>query len=169
MGPVPEKTASLNVRSNERERLVGKTVIDNRAIARDYYTPRFFYAREKAIMGTTILLDKFGKSYPNWNNYQFRHKQWGLIYDDQVEMGIEMSRYERMEREHDARQPFVEQDLIDALEANVCRSYRQLSKHINSWCAPSTVEICCSKITAATIFTLKILNPAYLLKIERSK
>ncbi len=46
-----------------------------------------------------------------------------------------------MEREHDARQPFVEQDLIGALQANVYRSYRQLSKHINGWCASSTIEI----------------------------
>jgi hypothetical protein len=45
-----------------------------------------------------------------------------------------------MEREHDARQPFVKQDLIEALQANVGRSYRQLSKHINGWCATSTVE-----------------------------
>ncbi len=85
-------------------------------------------------------VDKYGKTYPNWNNYQTRYKQWGLIFDDQVKMGIEMTRNERMEREHDARQPFVEQDLIEALQANVCRSYRQLAKHINSWCAASTVE-----------------------------
>ncbi len=56
-------------------------------------------------------------------------------------MGTDMSRYERMERERDARQPFVEQDLIEALQANVCRSYTQLANHINSWCAASIVEI----------------------------
>ncbi len=155
LGPVPEKSASMNDRSYQRDGSVGRTAIDNRAIARDFYTPRFFYAREKAI-GNTILLDKFGKSYPTWNNYQTRHKQWGLIFDDQVEMGIEMSRYERMEREHDARQPFVEQDLIEALQANVCRSYMQLSKHINSWCAPSTVEIWLKNHTSYHIYAKNI-------------
>ncbi len=46
-----------------------------------------------------------------------------------------------MDREHDALQPFVEKDLIEALQSNVCTAFRQLSKHINSWCAPSTWEI----------------------------
>jgi hypothetical protein len=153
VGPVSDKSASQNDPTTERERSIGRTAIDNRAIARDFYTPRFFFAREKA-MGTTILLDKYGKSYPNWNNYQFRHKEWGKIYDDQVEMGIEMTRYERMEREHDARQPFVEQDLIEALQANVCRSYRQLSKHINSWCA--TREIWLKSHKSYHIYTKNI-------------
>jgi hypothetical protein len=47
-------------------------------------------------------------------------------YDDQIKMGVDMRRYERMEREHDARQPYMEQDLIEALRGNVCRSYTQL-------------------------------------------
>jgi hypothetical protein len=45
-----------------------------------------------------------------------------------------------MAREHDARQPFIEEELLDALKNNVCTSYRQLSKHINGWCAAATVE-----------------------------
>ncbi len=90
-------------------------------------------------MGTTILLDKNGEQYPGWTNYQTHHKQWGLIYDEELKMGTDLSRYERMEREHDARQPFVEAELIEALQGNVCKSYRQLAKHINSWCAASTV------------------------------
>ncbi len=89
-------------------------------------------------METTILLDKFGQQSPGWTNYQTRHKQWRLIYDEEMKMGTDLSRYERMEREHDARQPFVEA----ALQGNVCRSYRQLAKHINSWCAAnSTVKL----------------------------
>jgi hypothetical protein len=92
-------------------------------------------------MGTTTLLDKAGNMHPGWTNYQTRHKHWGVVFDDEVEKGTDMSRYERMEREHDARQPYVEQDLVDAIQANVCRSYRQLSRHINGWCAASTVEI----------------------------
>jgi hypothetical protein len=136
MGPISQKESSTKSKPPE----AGKTSIDNRAIARDYYTPRFFFAREKA-MGTTILLDKTGAQYPGWTTYQTRHKQWGLIFDEEFKMGTNMSRYERMEREHDARQPFVADELIEALQSNVCRSYRQLSRHINSWCAASTIEL----------------------------
>jgi hypothetical protein len=46
-----------------------------------------------------------------------------------------------MAREHDARQPFTEEELLDALKGNVCTSsYRQLAKHVNGWCAAATVE-----------------------------
>jgi hypothetical protein len=139
-GSIADKKLAELVRTEGTSVALPKTAIDNRSIARDFYTPRFFFPREKA-MGTTILLDKNGNMYPGWTTYQTRHKQWGLIYDDEVKKGTDMSRYERMEREHDARQPFVQQDLIEALQANVCRSYRQLSRHINGWCAASTVEI----------------------------
>jgi hypothetical protein len=118
----------------------GLTAIDNRANSRTFYTPRFFFAREK-VMGNETLKDEDGKALPGWETYQTRYSHWGKVYDAEILKGTDLSRYERMEREHDARQPFAERDLVQALEANVCRSYRQLSKHINGWCAPSTVEV----------------------------
>ncbi len=49
-----------------------------------------------------------------------------------------MSYYLRLAREHDERQPFVMQDILDALiEGHSCHSYRALSKHINDWCSHS--------------------------------
>jgi hypothetical protein len=59
MGPSSEKESS----NTPYQPVAGKTSIDNQAIARDFYTPRFFFAREKA-MGATILLDKNGEQYP---------------------------------------------------------------------------------------------------------
>ncbi len=85
-------------------------------------------------MGNTILLDKNGAQYPGWETYQTRHKQWGIIYDGELQMGTDMTRYERMEREHDARQPFIAEELIEALQSNVCRSYRNQKTII--LCAP---------------------------------
>ncbi len=153
-GSISEKTLPKDVR-NDDSRAFGRTAIDSRAVARDYYNPRFFFAREKA-MGTTILLDKNGNMHPGWTTYQTRHKHWDLIYADEFEKGTDRSRYERMEREHDAHQPFVEQDLIEALQANVCKSYRQLSKHINGWCAASTVEIWLKHHTSYHIYAKNI-------------
>ncbi len=37
--------------------------------------------------------------------------------------------------------PSLLTELIEALQGNICRSYRQLVKHVNSWCAASTVEL----------------------------
>ena len=45
-----------------------------------------------------------------------------------------------MAREHDGRQPFIQEELLDALKHNVCTSYRQLAKHINGWCTSATIE-----------------------------
>ncbi len=52
----------------------------------------------------------------------------------------DLSVYERMAREHLNRQPTIAEDLVEALKANVCRSYRALSKVINGWCSPVTIE-----------------------------
>ena len=46
----------------------------------------------------------------------------------------------RLAREHDERQPYIQDDLLDALHRNNCSSYRALSMHVNGWCAPSTIE-----------------------------
>ncbi len=92
MGTALERANSKPAHLKHYHPEAGKTAIDNRVIARDYYTPRFFFAREQA-MGTTILLDKYGARYPGWDTYQTRHKQWGLIYDDEMKKGTDMSRY----------------------------------------------------------------------------
>ena len=39
-----------------------------------------------------------------------------------------------MERQHDARQPFIEDELIQGIISYNCVSYRQLALHINNWC-----------------------------------
>jgi hypothetical protein len=45
-----------------------------------------------------------------------------------------MTEYQRMAREHDSRQMFIENELIDAINSYSCVTYRQLSGHINHWC-----------------------------------
>jgi hypothetical protein len=68
---------------------------------------------------------------------------WKKVYDAHMagdcEIIIEedMHEYERIANEHDARQPFIEEELIQAIQAIKQYSditYRQLSGHINNWC-----------------------------------
>jgi hypothetical protein len=54
-----------------------------------------------------------------------------------VAEGGDVNMYTRMAREHDERQPYVQEDLLEALHRNNCTSYRALAMHINGWCAPS--------------------------------
>ncbi len=44
-----------------------------------------------------------------------------------------MEEYKRMEREHDSRQPFIEDELIEGIKSYSCVTYRQLAGHINHW------------------------------------
>ena len=71
-----------------------------------------------------------------------RQKYWGAVYDERVNRGEIDEREEdhRLAREHVARQPSIEEDILEALRANVCTSYRSLSRYINGWCTASTIE-----------------------------
>ena len=95
------------------------SVIESRTAASNMYTPRYFYVKE-AIMCD----DKSGYGL----NHAGRIMRLGKKFDALVERNGDISRWERQAREHDARFPFIKQELIDALEAQVCRSYRQLSR-----------------------------------------
>jgi hypothetical protein len=51
-----------------------------------------------------------------------------------------MNTRERIATEHDARQPFIEYELIEAIKQYNCVTYRQLSGHINHWCQHCCIE-----------------------------
>jgi hypothetical protein len=78
------------------------TAIDNRGIATEWYTPRFFCAREKAMaMAQEILYlyDAKGAPLDGWESYQRRFGHWGKAWDDLIgNNDFEPSRYERMAR-----------------------------------------------------------------------
>jgi hypothetical protein len=71
---------------------------------------------------------------------------WNKIYDAfmagecDVTLDKDMHEYERIAKEHDARQPFIEDEMIEAIKQYNCVTYQQLSAHINHWC-----QHCCSE------------------------
>ncbi len=84
------------------------TAIDNRGIASEWHTPRFFNAREKA-MSREMLCDANGLSLDGcWDSYQRRFGHWGKDWDEQITIShFEQARFLCMAREHDARQPLL--------------------------------------------------------------
>ena len=44
---------------------------------------------------------------------------------------IDVERHTAVARQHDARQPMIKSDIIEALESNVCMSYLALARHID--------------------------------------
>jgi hypothetical protein len=118
---------------------IGTSVISNRQLARERYDAKFFYAREKAL--TNREPTKADQNVPEWDCYKYRVAYWEKEFEEKALDEQDMSYYARLAREHDERQPFVQQDILDALiEGHSCHSYRALSKHINDWCSPWTIE-----------------------------
>ncbi len=66
-----------------------------------------------------------------WKVSTSRMTYWGTHYDELAEKQADMSVYDRLAREHLNRQSTIAEDLVKALKANVCRSYRDLSKVVN--------------------------------------
>ena len=64
------------------------------------------------------------------------------MYNERVSRGETNDRDEehRLARAHLARQPSIEEELLEALRANVCTSFRSLSRYINGWCSAATIE-----------------------------
>ena len=107
------------------------SVIESRTAAATRYTPRHMFVTEHLLCGGPL---GDGQTHPD------RLKDLGLQFDALVESGGDISHWERMSKEHDSKWPFIRQELIDALEAQVCRSYKQLSTYINGWCSARTIE-----------------------------
>ncbi len=117
----------------------GLSVIESRELAQERYNPKCFYAHEQAMMMRNPTLED--QRVPEWTIYKYRIGYFGKQFDKLVESGQDYSEYTRLAKQHDVRQPFIKEDILDALKlGNNCHSYRALSKHITNWCAPYTIE-----------------------------
>ncbi len=133
----------------------GDCVITNRAASRRHYNPRYFFLRLKALAGTIPIFKDDTMNYlntevtcyrrPEWRHYTQRVTYWNEVYDaimaDQCSLNIneDMQQYEKMVTMHDARQPFIEEELVEAIKSYNCVTYRQLAGHINNWCQHSCI------------------------------
>ncbi len=123
---------SLNVQRNQ-----GSTVIDNFSMCWKRHNPRYFFARNRALSGDPPLetwsyyVDPPRETAGNlieWKIFMNRMAYWGTVFDDMVQKGEDVSAYDHMAGEHLGRQPTIVEDLVETLKANVCRSFRALSK-----------------------------------------
>ncbi len=83
-----------------------------------------------------------------WRHYKQRVAWWNQVYDahmaDQctVVLNEDMQQYDKMATVHDARQPIIEEELVEAIKSYNCVTYRQLAGHINHWCEHSCIMNC---------------------------
>jgi hypothetical protein len=121
----------------------GLTCIDNRQLARAKYTARFFYARTHAMSAEPPPTVP-----PMWEKFSVRYEYYGRDYDKAVLQNDNMTYWERMAREHDARQPFIEHEVISVIKASPVTSYRDVATKINGWCSGQqrTVAYCTTSL-----------------------
>jgi len=72
--------------------------------------------------------------------FQEGQKRFGPVCDTIRAESGRLYYYEAMAREHDARQPFIKDELADALNVNASRSFEQLAKYIDSWCSAAAIR-----------------------------
>jgi hypothetical protein len=122
-------------------------VISNRDAAKRKYNARYFFSRTKALNPSNVpeyedatnVVEAVHRTI-EWKHYTTRVAFWNATYDDHlagvsnVVLREDMEEYERMARQHNNRQPFIENELIEAITMYNCVSYRQLAVHINNWC-----------------------------------
>jgi hypothetical protein len=113
----------------------GASVIDNLQLSKAKHTPRFFFARTHAMSADIIPPENKA-----WNCYKEKEAYWCVVWDEKEAKGEDLTHWHRMAREHEARQPFIKQDLVSILETCCTTSYRALAVRINGWCAASTIE-----------------------------
>ena len=117
----------------------GHSVIESRQLALERYNPKFFCAHEQAMLHRNPTSEE--QRVPEWRKYKYRTAFFGKQFEQMVANGEDTSQYTRFAKQHDARQPYIKEDIMDALMVvNNCLSYRALSKHINNWCSPHTIE-----------------------------
>ena len=92
---------------------MGTSVITNRQLARERYDAKFFYAREKALQSREQTEPAY--KVKEWQCYKYRVAFWGKRFEENVLTAEEMSYYARLAREHDERQPYIQQDIMDSL------------------------------------------------------
>ena len=113
----------------------GHTCIDDIEIMRNKFTARFFFARTHAMAAAPPPIE-----IPHWGKYTTRVQHWATEYDSLVAKGQDVSHWDRMVREHAARQPFIANELVAILQACDTTSFRDLSIRINGWCSAATIE-----------------------------
>ncbi len=61
-------------------------------------------------MSNDILRNGRGEPLDGWETYQRRFGYWGKDWDEKtLNINFEQAKYQRMAREHDSRQPFIQE------------------------------------------------------------
>ena len=118
----------------------GKSVLTDLAFAKTIYTPKrmFINAKMAEWYESQRVQSRRVDPQAKRNKRACLKTAWTrLPY-------AEKASYEKLSRDHHAKQPFMKECLVDALQkkmgGNCLRSYRSLEKATDGWCSHTTIE-----------------------------
>jgi hypothetical protein len=118
----------------------GKSVLTDSAFAQTIYTPQRMFVNAKMAEWYESQRVQSRRVDPQAkrNHRACLKTAWTRLTAE------EKVPYEKMSRDHHAKQPFMKECLVDALQkkmgGNCLRSYRSLEKATDGWCSHSTIE-----------------------------
>ena len=123
--------------------LTRECVISDRACAKRTFTAAYFFMRDMIKNhpppeGLVTYAQQKNHYYQMWSDPNPSVRTW--VDSNNNIHSIDVERYTALARQHDARQPMIKSDLLEALESNVCLSYLALARYIDFWCGPKTIE-----------------------------
>jgi len=120
-------------------------VITNSACSLRTFTPAYFFVREmikthRPPEGVVTYSEQKSHYHHLWNKaIELPGGYQTFLDSNNVFQRIDVEKHTALARQHNARQPMIKSDLIEALESNVCMSYHGLARHIDFWCGPKTI------------------------------
>ena len=109
------------------------SVITNRKLASERYTPRFLYAVNERRVKSQAM------------EYQIDKAASDALLSEAIgrydALGAnEKKLWDQKARQHDAEQPFIRQRILDALRKNGSSSFERVAGEIDHWCSGETIR-----------------------------
>ena len=110
-----------------------KSTIDDYNTAAQYFTAKRLYAINKCRARKEDCFDSVSKEADNEMLLMYLTK-YDALDEDSKQL------WELKRREHLARQPYIQNDIVAALSGNPQRSFRGLEQDVDLWCSHKTIE-----------------------------
>ena len=130
-----------------------KCVIDNREAAKAWYTPQrlFFEKRVRDRQGEAEPLAYESRKTTNYVWMEEAKAEWVLLGDAARE------EWKFHARNHDERQPYIHDQIIEAIRNCPTKSFDKIAADIDHWCSATTIQTWLSSHDSYSIYVERIL------------
>ena len=132
---------------------VSKSVIENRAAAKSYYTAKQLFIenelRKRWKDEEELAFDNKDAKNSKWRNSALA--AWNDLSKNDKEV------WEKCARDHDAEQPYINDHIIEAIHTNPTKSFECIAEDIGNWCSASAIHRWLSNYDLYSVYVERIL------------